>query len=85
MTSAGAAFVAGAFLAAAAAVGAGAAGLAGAGFLAGSAAEAANEALGLLHAEFLWRFELLRSRQRQPSLIIPEPLPPSAAICQSNA
>lgn len=43
------------------------------------AAEAANEALLLLRAEFLWRFDLLRSRQRQPTLIVPEPLPPSTA------
>jgi hypothetical protein len=49
-------------------------------------AEAANEALALLRAELVWRFELLRSRQRQPLLITPEPLPPVPAItCQSNA
>ncbi len=36
---------------------------------------AANEALAMLRAEFLWRFELLRSRQRQPALIVPQPLP----------
>jgi len=29
-----------------------------------NAAEAANEALALLRSEFVWRFELLRSRQR---------------------
>ena len=40
-----------------------------------NAAEAANEALALLRAEFVWRFELLRSRQRQPVLIVPGPLP----------
>lgn len=39
------------------------------------AAAAANEALAILRAELLWRFELLRSRQRQPTLIVPEPLP----------
>jgi len=45
------------------------------------AAAAANEALALLHAEFVWRFELLRSRQRQPVLTVPAPLP-SAAVSQ---
>lgn len=51
-----------------------------------NAAEAANEALALLRAEFVWRFELLRSRQRQPALIVPEPLLPVTVIsCQSSA
>jgi hypothetical protein len=51
-----------------------------------NAAEAANEALALLRAEFLWRFELLRSRQRQPVLIVPEPLAAVPVIpCPSNA
>jgi hypothetical protein len=51
-----------------------------------NAAEAANEALALLRAEFAWRFELLRSRQRQPALIVPMPLPPVTVItCESNA
>ncbi len=51
-----------------------------------NAAEAANEALALLRAEFVWRFELLRSRQRQPVLIAPEPLLPVSVItCQSSA
>ena len=51
-----------------------------------NAAEAANEALALLRAEFVWRFELLRSRQRQPVLIVPEPLLPVTVItCQWNA
>ena len=51
-----------------------------------NAAEAANEALALLRAEFVWRFELLRSRQRQPALIVPMPLPPVTVItCESNA
>jgi hypothetical protein len=45
-----------------------------------NAAEAANEALALLRAEFVWRFELLRSRQRQPVLIVPKPLPPVTVI-----
>jgi hypothetical protein len=45
-----------------------------------NAAEAANEALALLRAEFVWRFELLRSRQRQPVLIVPEPLLPVTVI-----
>jgi hypothetical protein len=49
------------------------------------AAEAANKAMALLRAEFLWRFELLRSRQRQPVLIVPEPLTPTATVSQSNA
>lgn len=41
-------------------------------------AEAANEALAILRAELLWRFELLRSGPRKPTLIVPEPLlPPS--------
>jgi hypothetical protein len=40
-----------------------------------NAAEAANEALAILRAELIWRFDLLRSRQRQPDLIVPEPLP----------
>jgi hypothetical protein len=35
---------------------------------------AANAALRALRAEFLWRFELLRSRRQQPTLIDPEPL-----------
>lgn len=49
-------------------------------------AEAANEALALLRAELVWRFELLRSRQRQPILIVPEPLPLVTVIpYQSNA
>jgi len=43
-------------------------------------AAAANEALAILHAELLWRFELLRSRQRQPVLIVPEPLPPCTSV-----
>jgi hypothetical protein len=51
-----------------------------------NAAEAANEALALLRAEFVWRFELLRSRQRQPALIVPEPLLPVTVItCQWDA
>ena len=51
-----------------------------------NAAEAANEALALLRAEFVWRFELLRSRQRQPVLIVPGPLPAVTVLpCQSNA
>jgi hypothetical protein len=51
-----------------------------------NAAEAANEALALLRAELVWRFELLRSRQRQPVLIVPEPLLPVTVItCQWNA
>ena len=51
-----------------------------------NAAEAANEALALLRAEFVWRFELLRSRQRQPALIVPGPLPAVTVLpCQSNA
>lgn len=51
-----------------------------------NAAEAANEALAILRAEFVWRFDLLRSRQRQPILIVPEPLPPIPAItCPSSA
>ena len=51
-----------------------------------NAAEAANEALALLRAEFVWRFELLRTRQRQPVLIVPEPLLPVTVItCQRNA
>jgi hypothetical protein len=37
----------------------------------GDLAEAANAALALLRAELLWRFELLRSAQRQPPLIGP--------------
>ncbi|HMF12795.1 MAG TPA: hypothetical protein VKE94_10830 [Gemmataceae bacterium] len=45
-----------------------------------NAAEAANEALALLRAEFVWRFDLLRSRQRQPALIVPKPLPPVTVI-----
>ena len=45
-----------------------------------NAAEAANEALALLRAELVWRFELLRSRQRQPALIVPKPLPPVTVI-----
>ena len=45
-----------------------------------NAAEAANEALALLRSEFVWRFELLRSRQRQPVLIVPKPLPPDTVI-----
>lgn len=40
-------------------------------------AVAANEALEILRAELLWRFELLRSRQRQPNVIVPEPLSPA--------
>jgi hypothetical protein len=52
----------------------------------GNAAEAANEALAMLRAEFVWRFELLRSRQRQPVLIVPAPLPLVPGIpWQSNA
>ncbi len=51
-----------------------------------NAAEAANEALALLRAELVWRFDLLRSRQRQPVLIDPEPLPPIPTnTCQLNA
>ncbi|HEY7326764.1 MAG TPA: hypothetical protein VH592_03945 [Gemmataceae bacterium] len=51
-----------------------------------NAAEAANEALALLRAEFVWRFDLLRSRQRQPVLIVPKPLSPVTVItCESNA
>ena len=46
------------------------------------AVQAANEAMRLLRSEFLWRFELLRSRQRQPVLIVPEPLLPLATVCQ---
>ncbi len=45
-----------------------------------NAAEAANEALALLRAEFVWRFDLLRSRQRQPVLIVPKPLPTVTVI-----
>jgi hypothetical protein len=45
-----------------------------------NAAVAANKALALLRAEFVWRFELLRSRQRQPGLIVPKPLPPVTDI-----
>ena len=45
-----------------------------------NAAEAANEALALLRAEFVWRFDLLRSRQRQPALIVPKPLPPVTVV-----
>ena len=45
-----------------------------------NAAEAANEALALLRAEFVWRFELLRSRQCQPALIVPKPLPTVTVI-----
>ncbi len=50
----------------------------------GTGHQVANAALAMLRAEFLWRFELLRSRQRQPILIVPEPLLP-ATISQSNA
>ena len=50
-----------------------------------NAAEAANQALALLRAEFVWRFELLRSRQRQPALIVPKPMPPVTATgCSSR-
>ena len=49
------------------------------------AVEGANAAIAMLRAEFLWRFELLRSRQRQPDLIVPEPLPMDATVIQSNA
>jgi hypothetical protein len=40
------------------------------------AAKAANEALEILRAELLWRFELLRSGPRKPIPIVPEPIPP---------
>lgn len=43
------------------------------------AAAAANEALLLLRAEFLYRFELLRSSKRQPVLIVPHPIPPATS------
>jgi hypothetical protein len=39
------------------------------------AVASANLAIAQLHAEFLWRFEILRSRQRQPDLIVPDHLP----------
>lgn len=42
-------------------------------------AAAGNEALATLRAELVYRFDLLRSRQRQPALIDPEPLPPPPA------
>ena len=50
----------------------------------GDPAAAANEALVALRAEFLWRFELLRSRHRQPVLIVPAPLPPSPGSQPTN-
>lgn len=36
----------------------------------------ANEALEILQAELLWRFEILGYRQQQHLLIVPAPLPP---------
>src|SRR4051812_31438426 len=47
--------------------------------LSDDAVEAANEALAALRAELVYRFDLLRSRQRQPALIDPAPLPPPSA------
>jgi hypothetical protein len=44
------------------------------------AAATANEALAILRAEFMWRFELLRSGPRKPVLIVPEPIPPGTII-----
>lgn len=48
------------------------------------AAAAANEALALLRCELLYRFELLASRQRQPDLIVPEPLRSTHSAAQQS-